>query len=78
MEIAAIVLSALTLILVRVKKSNCGTSSCETREQDAEVLDPDTPVNKKNQARRNRRKKHNDPHRAEEEQVPVPYNISTV
>jgi hypothetical protein len=38
-SISAIVLSIVTIILVKVKKSKCGKASCETRSEAV----PDTP-----------------------------------
>ena len=43
-SISAIVLSIVTIILVKVKKSKCGMASCETRGNVPGTPDSDNPV----------------------------------
>ena len=43
-SISAIILSIVTIILVKVKKSKCGKASCETRGAVPDTPDSDDPV----------------------------------
>lgn len=55
-SISAIILSIVTIILVKVKKSKCGKASCETRSGAV----PDTPDSGDSPPRHKHKHKHKD------------------